>query len=190
MKRRFQFQFPFSLFRNLGIGAIGICTTIAVILLSGCHLGLARVTESPLSYSEQKQAILEVAPIGTPRNEAMNKLSEAGIEGSYGVSESIFYCDTWTREDGAKWHINVSLYFDKSNKLYEARPAQSMTSVISADDDVNNQKTTNQSNTTSSPAARTSSAAMNSGSQKTSGTKRSSGRNGRRTPFISTEEFQ
>jgi hypothetical protein len=58
------------------------------------------------------------------------KLADAGIDGSFGVSDSVFYCDVWRREDGNRWYINVALLFDESGRVYKARPAQAATGVM------------------------------------------------------------
>ena len=112
----------------LGVAATGV-------LITGCHWGtLGTVTASPLSYAEQEKAILTLTGIGMPREEAIRKLTEAGIEGTSGISDSVYYCDLWKHDDGANWHLNVALLFDQSGTLYKTRPAQAETGVLTATD--------------------------------------------------------
>jgi hypothetical protein len=98
----------------------------AYVLLtgSGCHSGAPRLAASPLSVAEQQAAILKIAPLGTPREELLERLKEAGIQATPGSSPSIYYCDVWNREDGQRWHLDVALLFDGSGQLYLTRPAQ------------------------------------------------------------------
>lgn len=95
------------------------------LTLAGCQLGSAgKIVASPWSSAQQEQAILELVPLGTPRDEVVERLSQAGIEGGFGVSDSVFYCDLWKRPSGEWWHINVALLFDQSGRLYKTRPAE------------------------------------------------------------------
>ncbi|MEX0728938.1 MAG: hypothetical protein WD065_21870 [Planctomycetaceae bacterium] len=99
---------------------------MGMLMFSGC-MGLGMIQPSPWTYSQQHEAILKIVPLGTPRDDVVNRLTKAGIEGSYGISESIYYCDIWDRSDGARWHVNVALYFDESGNLYDIRPGQADT---------------------------------------------------------------
>ena len=93
----------------------------------GCHTSGSRIVPSPMSLVEQQQKILQITPVGTPLNDALLKLNQAGVQTNQGVSESILYCDLWKRPDGSQWYMNVALLFDESGKLYEARAAQAET---------------------------------------------------------------
>lgn len=106
---------------------------MAIICLSllslGCVLSGDKIAGNQLSFEDQQKAILEIAPLGTSREEAVRRLKTAGIECTPGVSQSTFYCDIWTRKDGTRWRMDVALLFDKSGKLYETRRAQSETGL-------------------------------------------------------------
>ena len=104
---------------------------LTCLLLAGCQLNSQQIVASPLSYRDQEAEILKIAPEGTPREEAIEKLTAAGIQGELGGKRTIYYCDLWEREDGERWHLNVALLFNESGKVYKARPAQSETSVSS-----------------------------------------------------------
>lgn len=106
--------------RAMLCGAIG-----SGLFASGCASSPTRIASSPWSVEEQQRAILKIAPIGTPRLDAIRRLKEAGIEVTQGVSDSVYYCDVWNRQDGKRWQIDVALLFDKSGALYQTRQAQS-----------------------------------------------------------------
>jgi hypothetical protein len=93
------------------------------MLAVGCRLTSTGMVQSPLNYAQQESAILDIVPKGTPREQAIADLKTAGISGSFGVSDSIYYCDTWRRRGGETWHLDVALLFDETGKLYEARQA-------------------------------------------------------------------
>jgi hypothetical protein len=104
----------------------------AVILMAGCSAPGKPLIESPLSYSQQQQAVLDVVPRGTSRGEAEKRLRAAGIEFTPGGNGSIYYLSLWNRPDGNRWHISVALLFDAAGKLYESRPADSTTGLVSS----------------------------------------------------------
>jgi len=87
-----------------------------------------------LSVSEQQQAVLEVVPAGTSRDEAERRLKAAGIEASPGGNGSIYYIALWKRPNGEHWHMNVALLFDKAGRLYQTREANSSTGIASDGD--------------------------------------------------------
>jgi hypothetical protein len=78
----------------------------------------------PLPIAEQTTRILEIAPLGTSRDEAVKRLEDAGIIGNFstGSSKSTYYCDIWPQEGDLRWHINVVLLFDESGILYGTLP--------------------------------------------------------------------
>lgn len=116
------------LLRRFGRNA-GLLGVIVVVVLVGCHLGASRITPSPLTYAEQERAIFELVPSGTPRDEVVRKLDEAGISGTFGIRETVYYCDVWKRDDGTRWHVDVALLFDAEGRLYQARRGQAQTSA-------------------------------------------------------------
>ncbi len=118
--------------RMAGLVIAWTCSVAWAVSLIGCNFGKPRFIASPLSYTEQEAAVLDVVPIGTPREAAVKQLKDAGIVGSFGVNNSIYYCDLWERPDGLRWHVNVALLFDQSGKLYKTRPAESDTGTVSS----------------------------------------------------------
>lgn len=101
---------------------IGAASWAAALLFVGCQTLSPSLVPCPLPVSEQAARIRDIVPPGTPREEALAKLKKAGIEGTLGSANSIFYCDTWKQSDQERWHINVELLFDKDGKLYAYRP--------------------------------------------------------------------
>ncbi len=91
------------------------------LVCAGCQT-LPAFVPCPLPTVEQATKVQEIVPIGTPRDDALAKLKQAGIEGSFGTSKSIFYCNTWQQDDKERWHINVDLLFDDRGELYGFRP--------------------------------------------------------------------
>src|ERR1700693_5875363 len=94
----------------------------------------ARATQCvacPLTYSEQEKEVLTVFPRGTRRDDALRKLAAAGIEGSFGISRRVYYCDLWNRSDGSRWHLNVALLFDETGRLYKTQAAECDVTVSS-----------------------------------------------------------
>lgn len=86
----------------------------------------ASFVECPLSITEQQQAMRKIVPIGTSREQAADRLTKEGIEFTTGAGDSIYYCSTWKRPDGTRWHMNVAMLFDRENKLYQFREANSV----------------------------------------------------------------
>lgn len=100
-----------------------ISAVLAVAAGAGCRLTPAPgLMACPLPASEQVQRVLKVAPVGTPRDAVVKQLEEAGVEGTFGENQSIYYCDVWKQADGSRWHINVALLFDENGVLYATRP--------------------------------------------------------------------
>src|SRR5262249_74615 len=94
---------------------------VAAIAGAGCLSPGKPLIESPVSFSKQQQAVLDVVPKGTSRGEAEKRLRAAGIEFTPGGNGSIYYLSLWNRRDGTRWHISVALLFDSAGKLYESR---------------------------------------------------------------------
>ncbi len=159
--------------------------------LTGCRLGTSEIV-CPLSYPEQKTAIMEIAPLGTPRDETVKKLAEAGIEGSFGIRNSVYYCDFWQREEDQRWHLDLALLFDQTGRLYQIRPAQflvdssseavSISASVTADSEKPDVSRRGRQRNGSFPEAAATSLA-----HPPSPASDNSVRSGRRTPFAQTE---
>lgn len=108
----------------LGLRAGDRLALIALFSVAvGCQLTPAPgLVECPLAVTQQAAEVVRVAPLGTPRDDVMQRLKDAGIRGNFGENESIFYCDVWNRDSGERWHINVVLLFDTAGRLYATRP--------------------------------------------------------------------
>ena len=98
--------------------------SLIALTLAGCMSLNRSIMPCPLTYSEQEKEILAVVPKGTKRDEALRRLAAAGIEGSFGVSQRVYYCDLWNRKTGERWHVNVALLFDDNDTLYRTQVAE------------------------------------------------------------------
>jgi hypothetical protein len=96
---------------------------LALLVVVGCAGLTSQIVPCPLTYSEQEKEILAVVSKGTRREEALRKLAAAGIDGSFGISRRVYYCELWNRPDGSRWHLNVALLFDEVGRLYMTRTA-------------------------------------------------------------------
>ncbi len=105
---------------------------LVAIFAGGCRLGTGRVVPCPLASADQKAALLKIAPLGTPRDAAIQKFEKAGIEGSFGISETVYYCDFWKRSDGERWNMDLSMLFDQSGELYEIRASSFFAGISSS----------------------------------------------------------
>jgi hypothetical protein len=94
---------------------------LLALALAGCASLSTQIIPCPLTYSEQEKEVLNVVPKGTRRDDALRKLAAAGIEGSFGISRRVYYCDLWNRPDGNRWHMNVALLFDETGRLYKTQ---------------------------------------------------------------------
>jgi hypothetical protein len=102
---------------------LAILAGITVTGGAGCQSPPApSLVSCPLPTTEQVHEILAIAPLGTSRDDVLQKLSDAGISGSFGENQSLYYCDLWKRKDDLRWHLNVVLLFDDDGKLYATRP--------------------------------------------------------------------
>jgi len=97
----------------------------AVLVVAGCASISSQIVPCPLTYTEQTKEVLNVVPKGTRREEALRMLAKAGIEGSFGISRRVYYCELWNRPDGSRWHLNVALLFDEAGKVYKTQAADS-----------------------------------------------------------------
>jgi hypothetical protein len=98
-------------------------SVLALFILAGCAGLQKQIVPCPLTYSEQIKEVLNVVPKGTRREDALRKLTSAGIEGSFGISRRVYYCELWNRPDGSRWHLNVALLFDETGKFYKTQTA-------------------------------------------------------------------
>ncbi|MCA9118331.1 MAG: hypothetical protein KDA79_24875, partial [Planctomycetaceae bacterium] len=108
-------------------GVCAVCCCAAGLLVfglaGGCAPFASNIVDSPLGLLEQREEILRIAPPGTPREEAVRRLEEAGVRGNAGAGPGIWYCDLWERPDRSRWHLNVALLFDENGRVYAARAA-------------------------------------------------------------------
>jgi len=103
---------------------------LAALTWVGC-VGIPRqIVPCPLTYSEQEKELLTVVPKGIRREEVLRRLGTAGIEGSFGISRRVYYCDLWNRPNGDRWHMNVALLFDDAGKLYKTQTADCDVAVL------------------------------------------------------------
>jgi hypothetical protein len=110
-----------------------VAAGLIVATLIGC-VSLSRpIVQCPLTYSEQEKELSAVVPKGLRREEALRRLTAAGVEGSFGISHRVYYCDLWNRSNGDRWHMNVALYFDDAGKLYKTGTAECDVSVVPED---------------------------------------------------------
>jgi hypothetical protein len=100
------------------------------LIVAGCATLPHAITPCPLTYSEQEKELLAIVPKGIQRDEALRRLAAAGVEGSFGISRRVYYCDLWNRPNGDRWHINVALLFDDTGKLYRTQTAECDVSVV------------------------------------------------------------
>lgn len=99
-----------------------IAITLVGTTLIGCQTLPPSLVACPMSAVEQAARVQKIVPIGTPREDAVANLKKAGIDGTFGTGNSIFYCDTWTQSDDERWHMNVELLFNESGEVYAYRP--------------------------------------------------------------------
>jgi hypothetical protein len=98
-------------------------SAVSLLVLAGCASLSTQITPCPLTYSEQTKEVLNLVPKGTRRDDALRKLAAAGIEGSFGISRRVYYCELWNRPDGSRWLLNVALLFDETGKVYKTQAA-------------------------------------------------------------------
>lgn len=96
------------------------CIILLATALVGCQLDTPRMMQTQHSYDQQVEAILKVVPVGTERAEAIRRLEQAGVQGAFGISQSIYYCNEWKR-DGDKQKLDVALLFNEEGRLYSTR---------------------------------------------------------------------
>jgi len=101
--------------RNHLLVLMGVLT--ATCPLSGC------VLPNVVPFMDQRTAILEVVPLGTPRDETAALLKEAGITytTSGGPEPGVYYCESWEMEPGDRYHLFSELLFDEEGRLEDVR---------------------------------------------------------------------
>jgi hypothetical protein len=57
------------------------------------------------------------------------------VQGAFGVSESVYYCDAWNRSEGPSWHLDAALFFDQSGRLYKLGAGQPTAGTANAQGD-------------------------------------------------------
>ncbi|VAX38415.1 hypothetical protein MNBD_PLANCTO02-1460 [hydrothermal vent metagenome] len=125
----------------------------------GCQLMGTREIDSPLSYSAQQSKIIEIAPKGTARDEAIAQLNEAGVAGEFSRGKSTYYCGSWTQKNGVIWRTNVALLFDEEGTVIGTRPIEAEVGLSSSTTPADNHQTAEKAEvvpitlpTTSNPA--------------------------------------
>lgn len=109
------------------VSACALCASIAgLFLFSGCRLfGVGQPAE-PMSYRQQAAQLREWVPEGTPRDEAVQRLTAAGVEGEFSrVGDSIYYCNFRKNpETGRRRQMTIALLFDHAGRFYATQPAE------------------------------------------------------------------
>jgi hypothetical protein len=104
----------------------GRCAAGALLccLLAGCVA--PQTVRCPLEDAALTKKILEVAPIGTPRDETIKRLNEAGIAGAFGTEHTLgkdyknyYCCQIWRQPHGEVWRISLLLHFDNAANFCE-----------------------------------------------------------------------
>jgi hypothetical protein len=106
---------------------------VALVAIVGCAGLGSQIVPCPLTYSEQEKEILAIVPKGIRRDAALTKLAAAGIEGSFGTSHRLYYCELWKRPDGSLWRLNVALLFDEVGRLYKTQAADCDITTVQPD---------------------------------------------------------
>jgi hypothetical protein len=91
-------------------------------VIAGCQTMSTALVPCPISTVEQATKIQEVARLGMNREQAIAALKQAGITGTFGTAQSIYYCDTWSQSDKEQWIINVQILFNEQGQVYAYRP--------------------------------------------------------------------
>jgi hypothetical protein len=106
-----------------------IVRPLAALLIALASLGCSSVGRAivpcPLTYADQEKEVLALVPKGTRREEVLRRLHAAGIEGSFGISQRVYYCDLWNRPGGQRWQMNIALLFDENGILYKTQVGDS-----------------------------------------------------------------
>lgn len=174
--------------------ALIVCNLVAV----GCRLAGGRPLMRP-SFDRQQRTVLGVVPFGTPREQTVRRLEQAGVDGSFGISESVYYCDLWEHAGAeADWRMDMALFFDQSGRFYKVGRGQSQTGVVgSAGGDRSGQSRTagRSSRPTGSRGAKAAELAAGSDRSdedrpRTPTSAAPAGRAGRRTPFVDPADLR
>lgn len=116
--------------------------TVLVGLCGGCNLQNPLPVAEP-NWEEQREALLDITPVGTPREDVAARLTEAGVQFTCsgdepvytaGMQCSTFYCHRWGLGDGKIWPLDVALLFDESGALYKIRRSSADIALADAAD--------------------------------------------------------
>lgn len=91
-------------------------------VIAGCQTMSTALVPCPISTVEQAAKVQDVAKIGMSREQAIAALKQAGISGTFGTAQSIYYCDSWAQSDKEQWIINVQILFNEQGQVYAYRP--------------------------------------------------------------------
>lgn len=147
--------FRFSVPSRCVVGRL-VALILAVALVAGCNLQNPPPVAEP-TWEEQREAILDITPVGTPRDDVATRLANAGVQFTCSGEEpeyhpdlrcSMFYCHRWSLGDGKIWPLDVALLFDESGNLYKIR--RSSADISQAD--FSNRTTTSPTATTAGAA--------------------------------------
>lgn len=122
--------------RTLGHCVRLICLPALALLGSGCMSLGDFAALPPIDNSHMSHAIAQIAPLGTPRDEAIQRLKAAGVEGEYlrvekmfvnaegprppqqaTTLDNFFVCERWVRPNGELWQFQADLEFDETGRL-------------------------------------------------------------------------
>lgn len=120
--------------RSLGVSSTFVSFSLLVLII-GCASPKSGSLQTLATFTVQRQSLLDVVPIGTDKTTALDRLKAAGVEGNVSrVSEKIFYCDLWRRENGDVWPMNVAILFDSQDKVYRVQSSVGETDEGSSSD--------------------------------------------------------
>ncbi len=108
--------------RQVRIPIRGAVRAILLCVAAGCVS--PQTVRCPIKDQDLTAKILEVAPVGTSREEAIRRLRAAGIDGAFGSQGSAFgkdyfCCQSWRQPSGEVWRISLLVHFDKSGNVCE-----------------------------------------------------------------------
>lgn len=105
--------------RYLSRRSLSLLLFLLLLTGAGCAMLTPGNNNPAISFGQQQAEIKKLVPKETSREAAIQRLEANGISGSYGVSDSIYYCDTWERPDGAVWPLSIALLFNEEGKVYD-----------------------------------------------------------------------
>lgn len=109
---------------------------VAALTAPGCAVIDVMSANRPVDDSHMSHAIAAIAPIGTPRDQTIQRLNAAGIQGDFinsvghvvdgkmsmsevdvTLRDSLYEAQSWKRPNGEDWLIDVLLTFDTAGRL-------------------------------------------------------------------------